>query len=490
MRNAITNESRPEVLIGKSCRRRPTLLHRRRDRHQPQRRPRPGQAPHQRRRRGRLRRGQVPEAHGRRGLHPRRARQAAREPFRRDQRRPQARAGIRRGRVRRDRPLLQAKSRCRGSPRCWDEASVDFIDQFDIPCYKIASASLTDDNLLRHTRSTGRPIILSTGMSTIEEIDHAVEVLGKNDLVLLHTTSTYPGQLCRAEPEGHPHHARALRRPVGYSGHETGIPSTVAAVALGACCVERHITLDRAMWGRTRPPRSSPTASAASCATSASSRQSWATASSASTSARARSSRNCGGSAPRRALSMTRFQGYRARRRWRPDRRQLLVGARRRGVEAILLRRHHGRLAGAQSRADRHADLGRRQPAGGPLRGQDGDRRCHQGLQGQSRGVARFRRSSSACASTKSASWVTTSTTSPPWIAGFSAAPATAHPAVLATADLVTHKAGGNGAVRELIDVLSAGSACAVRCSHAIAKTSHSCDWSADLLTCSWPTPV
>src|SRR3954453_11168239 len=63
---------------------------------------------------------------------------------------------------------------------CWDEASVDFIDRFKPPCYKIASASLTDDNLLRHTRATGRPIILSTGMSTIDQIDHAVQVLGKS----------------------------------------------------------------------------------------------------------------------------------------------------------------------------------------------------------------------------------------------------------------------------------------------------------------------
>ncbi len=75
---------------------------------------------------------------------------------------------------------------------CWDEDSVDFIDQFDTPCYKIASASLTDDRLLRHTRSKGRPIILSTGMSTIEEIDHAVDVLGTGKLVLLHACSVYP----------------------------------------------------------------------------------------------------------------------------------------------------------------------------------------------------------------------------------------------------------------------------------------------------------
>ena len=132
---------------------------------------------------------------------------------------------------------------------CWDERSVDFIDQFDVPCYKIASASLTDDHLLRHTRSKGRPIILSTGMSTIEEIDHAVEVLGTKELILLHACSVYPAHY----PELNLNAITALREryqvPVGYSGHETGLPSTVAAVALGACCIERHITLDRAMWG-------------------------------------------------------------------------------------------------------------------------------------------------------------------------------------------------------------------------------------------------
>ena len=132
---------------------------------------------------------------------------------------------------------------------CWDEKSVDFIDQFDTPCYKIASASLTDDRLLRHTRSKGKPIILSTGMSTIEEIDHAVEVLGTEKLILLHACSVYPAHY----PELNLNAITTLRQrygvPVGYSGHETGLPSTVAAVALGACCIERHITLDRAMWG-------------------------------------------------------------------------------------------------------------------------------------------------------------------------------------------------------------------------------------------------
>lgn len=132
---------------------------------------------------------------------------------------------------------------------CWDEGSVDFIDQFDVPCYKIASACLTDDDLLRHTRSKGKPIILSTGMSTLEQIDHAVEVLGKNDLIILHATSTYPANYPELNLTVIPALKQRYGLPIGYSGHETGIPTSIAVVALGACVVERHITLDRAMWG-------------------------------------------------------------------------------------------------------------------------------------------------------------------------------------------------------------------------------------------------
>jgi len=132
---------------------------------------------------------------------------------------------------------------------CWDEASVDFIDQFNPPCYKIASASLTDDALLRHTRAKGKPIILSTGMSTLEQIDHAVGVLGKKDLILLHTCSTYPSQYDELNLRVIPMLRQRYDVPVGYSGHETGLASSVAAAAMGACIMERHITLDRAMWG-------------------------------------------------------------------------------------------------------------------------------------------------------------------------------------------------------------------------------------------------
>jgi N-acetylneuraminate synthase len=121
----------------------------------------------------------------------------------------------------------------------WDEASVDFLVEFDPVCYKIASASLTDDVLLERLKETGKPLVLSTGMSTINEIE----------LMIAHATSTYP---CDPE-ELNLHMIQTLKDkypvPIGYSGHEVGLVPSVVAVALGACMVERHITLDRALWG-------------------------------------------------------------------------------------------------------------------------------------------------------------------------------------------------------------------------------------------------
>lgn len=132
---------------------------------------------------------------------------------------------------------------------CWDEPSVDFIEQFAPVCYKIASASLTDDGLLKYINDKGRPIILSTGMSTMQEIRHAVSLLDGNQLLVAHCTSSYP---CKPE-ELNLRMIQTLRQafdtPVGYSGHEVGLQTTYAAVVLGACFVERHITLDRTMWG-------------------------------------------------------------------------------------------------------------------------------------------------------------------------------------------------------------------------------------------------
>jgi N-acetylneuraminate synthase len=132
---------------------------------------------------------------------------------------------------------------------CWDEQSLDLMQRFDLPCFKIASALLTDDSLLGKTREMGKPIILATGMSSLHEIDHAVELLGKQELILLHACSAYPASYEELNLRVIPELRKRYGVPVGYSGHETGIPSSVAAVVMGACCVERHITMDRAMWG-------------------------------------------------------------------------------------------------------------------------------------------------------------------------------------------------------------------------------------------------
>lgn len=131
----------------------------------------------------------------------------------------------------------------------WDEEAVNFMEKFNPACYKIPSASLTDHSLLKHLRATGRPLILSTGMSTMEQIHASVDLLGQQNLALTHATSTYP-----CDP--HELNLRMIETlratfdcPIGYSGHEVGLVTSAVAVGLGACMVERHITLDRALWG-------------------------------------------------------------------------------------------------------------------------------------------------------------------------------------------------------------------------------------------------
>ena len=131
----------------------------------------------------------------------------------------------------------------------WDEPSVDFLEDMDVVAYKVASASVTDLGMLRKLKATGKPIILSTGMSTIEQIDKAVETLGKDNLVIVHATSTYPLPPEEANLRMIPTLRERYGVPTGYSGHEPGLQISLAAVALGAVAVERHITLDRTMWG-------------------------------------------------------------------------------------------------------------------------------------------------------------------------------------------------------------------------------------------------
>ncbi len=132
---------------------------------------------------------------------------------------------------------------------CWDENSVDFIEYFDTPCYKIASASLTDDELLKYTASKNKPLLISTGMSTIEEIDHAISITGTENVILYHCTSTYPTNSQEANLNAIVELDKRYDCPIGYSGHERGIAPSIIAAAFGAVSVERHITKDRTMWG-------------------------------------------------------------------------------------------------------------------------------------------------------------------------------------------------------------------------------------------------
>lgn len=133
----------------------------------------------------------------------------------------------------------------------FDTDSVDLLERLDNPMYKISSFHVTDLPLIKHICKTNKPIILSTGMSTIDEIDKAVDLIRKstNQFVLLHCVSCYP----TADDDVNLNVIPSLRTrydcPVGYSGHERGVAISASAVALGACVIERHFTLDRTMKG-------------------------------------------------------------------------------------------------------------------------------------------------------------------------------------------------------------------------------------------------
>lgn len=132
---------------------------------------------------------------------------------------------------------------------CWDMASVDFMQRYQPPCYKIASACLTDEKLLKYIKAYAKPIILSTGMSTMEEISRAISFLSRENLLVVHTTSNYIGNPEELNLSMLTTLKRKFDCPTGYSGHEKGIITTIATVSMGACYVERHITLNHSMWG-------------------------------------------------------------------------------------------------------------------------------------------------------------------------------------------------------------------------------------------------
>jgi N-acetylneuraminate synthase len=133
---------------------------------------------------------------------------------------------------------------------CWDEEAVDFMKKIKIPFYKIASACITDIGLLKKLKKTKKPLIMSTGMSTESQIDSCVKILGEKNLCIMHCTSSYPSRTNELNLK----YIKKLKKKykksiIGYSGHETNLSSTIAAVVLGAKIIERHITLDRSMWG-------------------------------------------------------------------------------------------------------------------------------------------------------------------------------------------------------------------------------------------------
>ena len=131
----------------------------------------------------------------------------------------------------------------------WDADSVAFIEQYNPPCHKIPSAMITDYMLLKAFGATERPLIMSTGMSTMGEVQRAIKQLGQGILVLLHCNSQYPCPTTDLNLNVITTFRESFKCPIGYSGHEIEIYPTMLAVALGACVIERHITLSKELWG-------------------------------------------------------------------------------------------------------------------------------------------------------------------------------------------------------------------------------------------------
>jgi N-acetylneuraminate synthase len=131
----------------------------------------------------------------------------------------------------------------------WDITSIEFLEQYDPFFYKIPSALITNKEYLVRIKRTNRPLVVSTGMADIQVVKRVVDLLGEQNIVLLHTVSTYPAQAKDINLNVMKTYQRLFECPVGYSGHEVGLQITLAAVAMGAKVIERHITLDRSLWG-------------------------------------------------------------------------------------------------------------------------------------------------------------------------------------------------------------------------------------------------
>ena len=133
----------------------------------------------------------------------------------------------------------------------WDTKSVDFLESINVPAYKIASADLSNFPLIDYIARTKKPILISTGMSTMEEIEKTVNFLKEKNIefLLLHSNSTYPAPVDTLNLSLIHHLEQKFQLPVGYSGHEQGIIPSVTAAILGAVLIERHITLDKTMEG-------------------------------------------------------------------------------------------------------------------------------------------------------------------------------------------------------------------------------------------------